>query len=79
MSARTVEGAQTALTEARDVADAYAEQVTRRKGRWEANPTPDSWDEYQAAVHQYRAARDKVRVADADLDLALRDRRYASA
>lgn len=66
-----VEAAHIRLTEARDVADAYAEQVLTRKAAWEADPTPAGYGRYQDAVHQYRAAVDAVRVADAALTEAL--------
>lgn len=62
-----VEAAQIRLADWRAVADAYGIQVTTRKAAWEADPTPESYREYMAAVHQYRAARDEVRVADAAL------------
>lgn len=67
------------LSEARAVADAYAECVLRRKAAWEAEPTADAWADYQAAVHQFRAAKDTVRVADAALGEALKERTHANA
>lgn len=69
-----VEAAHIRLTEARAVADAYAEQTLARKARWEANPTPETFGHYQDAVAQYRAACDSTRVADSDLIDALQER-----
>lgn len=66
-----VAAAQIRLTEWRDVTDAYAAQVLKRKAEWEADPTPASYDDYQNAVHQYRAAVTQTRVADAALTEAL--------
>jgi len=68
-----VAAAQTRLTEAVDVADAYAAQVLRRKAAWEADPAPETYARYAAAAGQYRAARTHVADADAGLDDALKD------
>lgn len=71
-----LDAAQITLTEWRDVADAYAAQVLQRRAAWESAPDPESFDRYQDAVHQYRAAQDKVRLADADLAHALKERAH---
>lgn len=68
-----VHAAQTRLTEAVAVADAYAAQALRRKTAWEADPAPETYARYAAAASQYRAACAHVADADAGLDEALKD------
>lgn len=67
-----IQAAHIRLSESRAMADAYAECMLRRKATWEAAPNADAWADYQAALHQFRAAKDTERVADANLTETLK-------
>ena len=66
--------AETKAVEARRVADAYAEQVQRRRAKWEAitaeaataegSALERAWTDYQHAIAQYRAACQTARAAE---------------
>lgn len=69
-----LEAAETKAVEARRVADAYAEQVQRRRAKWEAltaaaataegSALERAWTDYQHAIAQYRSASQTARAAE---------------
>lgn len=80
-----LEAAETRAVEARRVADAYAEQVSRRRRRWEsvtaAVDSPGAaleraWTDYQHAIAQFRAAKQTARAAESFLTKVLEERRH---
>lgn len=71
-----LDAAETKAVEARRVADAFSEQVKRRRRRWETitavaaeyfDPAAAerAWADYQHAIAQYRAAGQQARRAEA--------------
>lgn len=69
----TLDAAETKAVEARRVADAYAEQVSVRRQKWEAATAAQphapaalerAWTDYQHAIAQYRAACQTARAAE---------------
>lgn len=68
-----LEAAETRAVEARRVADAFTEQVRRRRRRWEsccaavdtsAAELERAWTDYQHAIAQFRAASQTARSAE---------------
>lgn len=77
--------AETKAVEARRVADAYAEQVSRRRRRWESvTAAVDStnadlnraWADYQHAIAQFRSAKQTARTAESFLTKVLEEKRH---
>lgn len=80
-----LDAAETRAVEARRVADAYAEQVTHRRRRWEgalaAQPHAPAaleraWTDYQHAIAQYRSAKQTARTAESFLANCLQENRH---
>lgn len=79
-----LDAAETKAVEARRVADAYAEQVSRRRRKWETiTAAADStgaaleraWTDYQHAIAQFRAAKQTARAAESFLTNVLEENR----
>lgn len=80
-----LDAAETRAVEARRVADAFAEQVSRRRRRWEnTTAAVDStsadleraWTDYQHAIAQFRSAKQTARAAESFLENVLEVRSY---
>lgn len=80
-----LDAAETKAVEAQKVADAYAEQVSRRRRRWESvTAAVDStnkdleraWADYQHAIAQFRSAKQTERItAESFLTKVLEEKR----
>lgn len=83
-----LEAAETKAVEARRVADAYAEQVQRRRAKWETitasaataegSALERAWTDYQHAIAQYRAACQTSRAAESAWENVLMGGRHGS-
>lgn len=80
-----LDAAETRAVEARRVADAFGEQVQRRRRRWEnTTAAVDStnaaleraWTDYQHAIAQFRSAKQTARAAESFLTNVLEENRH---